>query len=431
MKKDKNKGISRRDFIKKVGYTATAVGISSSVPKFLKPARGASKDHILVGRPLPITGPVAAFTESTPWLDNKALAEINKDGGIYIKEFGKKLPLKVKIVDTESNPTKAAELASRLILKDKIDIMYVSCTPATGNPVSAVSERAKMPCINTLNPNEMWLPGGPYHWSFNASFNVSDYSTSFLQAWEQVETNKIAGLCAQNDPDGVAWAQGAATVLAPAGYKIVDFGRFPPGTMDYTSQINGWKRENVEILNANMAPPDFAILWRQCQQMGFRPKVCTAGRAGLFSSAMEALGDNLGLGILCEAIWLPSFPFKSSLAGYTAREFCRAYEAASGKQWTQPLGGNYAGYEILADVLKRAQTLDKETLRKAIAATDMETLQGRTKYNKDNVSVQPSGCLQWVKGKKFPFDAVLVSNGNYKILPIEAKTASIHELMGK
>jgi branched-chain amino acid transport system substrate-binding protein len=428
MKKRNNKGITRRDFIKQMGYTATAVGISSSVPKLLKPARAAQKDHILVGRPIPTTGPVAAFNESTPWLDNTAIAEINKDGGIYIKEAGKKLRIKEHILDTESNPTKAAELASKLALKDKVDLMYASSTPATGNPVSAVCERAKVPCIVTADPLEMWLPGGPYHWSFNAGVSVIEFAQVFLQAWEQVETNKIVGLCAQNDADGVAWAQGAAAVAEPAGYKTIDFGRFPPGTSDYTSQINGWKKENVEILNSNMAPPDFNILWKQCYQMGFKPKICVAGRAALFASTMEALGGWLGLGILCEAIWLPSWPFKSSLTGWSARDLCDAYEKASGKQSNQLMGPMFSGYEILADVLRRAQTLEKEALRKALADTDIDTIQGHTKFRKDNTAIIPAGCFQWVKGKKFKYDAVLVSNGRYKELPLERKTVSLHEL---
>jgi branched-chain amino acid transport system substrate-binding protein len=256
------------------------------------------------------------------------------------------------------------------------------------------------------------------------------FAKVFLQSWEQVETNKIVGLCAQNDADGVAWAQGAAAVAEPAGYKTVDFGRFPPGTNDYTSQINGWKKANVEILNSNMAPPDFIALWRQCHQMGFRPKICVAGRAALFASAMEALGGNLGLGVLCEAIWLPSWPYKSSLTGWTARELVDLYEKASEKQYNQIMGPVFSGYEILADVLRRAQSLDKEILRQAIAATDIDTIQGHTKFRKDNTAVIPTGCFQWVKGKKFKYDAVLVANGDYKELPLEAKTISLRELHG-
>jgi len=422
--------ISRREFIKKVGFTAAAVGVSSSIPKLLKPARAAVRDHILIGRPLPITGPVSVFTTVSPWIDNKAIADINKEGGLYIKEAGKKLPVRVKIVDTESDPTKAGDVGSKLILNDNVDIMYVSATPATVSPVAAGCERFKIPCVSTMMPVEMFLLGGPFYWAFDASLSVRDYMASFLQMWEDVKTNKIVGLLAQSDPDGVAWADGAHRDLKPVGYKVIDLGRFPAGTMDYGTIITGWKRENVEIMFANMSPPDFTRFWRQAFRENFLPKICTVGRALMFPTAVEAIGGDLGLGTSTEAVWHPSYPFKSSLTGETAKELADAYESASGKQWTAPLGGLYSGYEIVADVLKRAQTLDKETVRKAFAATNLNTLQGPVKFNEKNVAITPSGGLQWIKGKKFPFHPVLVSNGNYKMLPTDAKMVSIHELRG-
>ncbi len=426
----KHRGMSRRDFMKKAGLTAAAVALSSTGPKILKSASAAAKDHILIGRPLPVTGPVSAFTTVSPWIDNKAIADINKDGGIFIKEAGKKLPVRVKIMDTESDPTKAGDIASKLVLNDNIDIMYVSATPATVSPVAAACERFKIPCVSTMMPVEMFLLGGPFYWAFDASLSVRDYMASFLQMWDDVKTNKVVGLLAQNDPDGVAWADGAKGVLGPAGYKVVDIGRFPAGTMDYGTIISGWKKENVEIMFANMSPPDFTRVWRQAFRENFIPKIATVGRALMFPTAVEAVGGDLGLGTSTEAVWHPSYPFKSSLTGETARQLSEAYEAASGKQWTAPLGGLYAGFEIVADVLKRAQTFDKEALRKAFAATDLATIQGHTKFNEKNVSITPSGGLQWVKGKKFPFDPVLVASGNYKMLPKDGKMLSIHELRG-
>jgi branched-chain amino acid transport system substrate-binding protein len=420
----KTNGMTRRRFIKTMGSAAGAVGISAAIPQLIRPALAKTRDHILIGRPLPITGPVAAFTQSTPWLDDLAIESINKDGGIFIKEAGKKLPLKLRIVDTESNPTKAASLASRLIMMDKVDLIYVSCTPATVNPVAGVCERMQAPCISTMNPNEMFLPGGPFKWSFNASGNVSDMLGAFIQSWDQVETNRVVGLCAQNDADGVAWAQGAGGAVKNAGYQVIDAGRFPEGTNDYSSLINKWKNANVEILFANMAPPDFAVMWRQCFQNSFIPKVCLAGRAGLFSAAMEAVGGDLCLGVSCEGVWLPEYPFISSLTGH-------AYEKAAGKQWTQPLGGLHSGYEIIADALKRAQSLDKELIRKAIAATNMDTLAGPTKFEANNTAVTPVGCMQWVKGSRYPYDAALVSTGRFKNLPVRQKLISIHELRKK
>jgi branched-chain amino acid transport system substrate-binding protein len=428
MKKKKN--ISRRDFIKKVGFSAAAVGISSTFPKFLKPAWAAARDHILIGRPLPITGPVSAFTTVSPWIDNKAIADINKEGGIFIKEAGKKLPVRVKIMDTESDPSKAGDIASKFILNDNIDVMYVSATPATVSPVAAVCERFKIPCVSTMMPVEMFLLGGPFSWVFDASFSVRDYMASFLPMWDDVKTNKVVGLLAQNDPDGVAWADGSNRALGATGYKVIDIGRFPAGTMDYGTIISGWKKENVEIMFANMSPPDFTRVWRQAFRENFIPKICTVGRALMFPTAVEAIGGDLGLGTSTEAVWHPSYPFKSSLTGESGKELADAYESSSSKQWTAPLGGLYSGYEVVADALKRAQTLDKEALRKALAAIDLNTIQGYTKFNEKNIAIVPSGGLQWIKGKKFPFQPVLVSNGNYKMLPKEAKMVSIHELRG-
>ncbi|MEJ2100336.1 MAG: ABC transporter substrate-binding protein [Desulfobacterales bacterium] len=427
----KTKKMTRRKFIKTIGGAAGAVGISTAIPQLLRPALAKTRDHILIGRPLPMTGPVAAFTQSTPWLDDMAIESINKDGGIFIKEAGKKLPLKLKIVDTESNPTKAASLASRLIMMDKVDIIYVSCTPATVNPVAGVCERMKVPAIGTMNPNEMFLPGGPFKWSFNASGNVSDMGRSFIQSWGQVETTKVVGLCAQNDPDGVAWAQSAGGAVKDAGYQVFDVGRFSEGTNDYTSLISKWKNAKVEVLFANMAPPDFAVMWRQCFQNNFIPKVCLAGRAGLFSAAMEAVGGDLCLGVSCEAVWLPEYPFVSSLTGQNARQFCDAYEKESGKQWTQPLGGLHSGYEIIADALKRAQSLDKESIRQAIGATNMDTLAGPVKFDPNNTAATPVGCMQWVKGDHYPYDAALVASGRFKNLPVTHKLISIPELRKK
>jgi branched-chain amino acid transport system substrate-binding protein len=298
------------------------------------------------------------------------------------------------------------------------------------SPVAAACERYKVPCVSTMMPVEMFLLGGSFTWAFDASFSVGDYMASFLQMWENVKTNKIVGLLAQNDPDGVAWADASNRDLKSAGYKVIDIGRFPPGTMDYGTILTGWKKENVEIMFANMSPPDFARVWRQAFREGFLPKIATIGRAAMFPAAIEALGGDIGLGVSSEALWHPSYSFKSSLTGETAKQVSDAYEAQSGKQWIVSLGGCYSGFEIVADVLKRAQTLDKEALRKAFAATNLNTLQGPTKFNEKNVAVTPTGGLQWIKGKKFPYDCLLVSNGNYKMLPVEAKLASIHELRG-
>ncbi len=414
--------ITRREFVKK----ASLAGAALSIPSFTKSIFAASKrDYILIGRPNPTSGPLSAFGESTPWIDERAIAEINKDGGIFIKEAGKRLPVKVKIVDTESDPTKAADIASKLILQDHVDLMIVLHTPDTVNPVAAVCERYQVPCISADAPIESWLTGGPYKWTFHFHFSVPQIVESFIAMWDSVadKTNKVVGGLWPNDPDGKTYSEMFTKRLIEKGYKVVDAGRFPRGTMDYTSFIDLWKREKVEILTGVQTPPDFATAWRQCFQQGFIPKMSTHGKPILFPSAVQALGGNLAHGLTTCVWWSPHHPFKSSLAGYSAKVLCDAWTEKTGRQWTQPLGFKYATYEVAADVLKRAASLDKDKIRETIIKTDLKTIVGPIKYTKDNYCKTPMVGGQWVKGKgRWPWELEIVENNQY---PEIKKTAEL------
>ncbi|MBU1277115.1 MAG: ABC transporter substrate-binding protein [Proteobacteria bacterium] len=382
-------------------------------------ARASGRDYILVGRPNPSTGPIAPFGEASPWVEERVLAEINKDGGIYIEEAGKKLPIKIKMVDTESDPTKAAEAASRLIVHDKVDLMIALHTPNTVNPVTAICERYQIPCIALDAPLENWLEGGPYKWSFHSFWSTKlDFAPVYIGMWEQIPTNKVVGFVMNNDPDGVSFTNIFGSMLPGMGYKVVDLGRFPYGHQDFSSFISAWKREKVEILLGNVIPPDWITCWRQSHQMGFAPKVATIGRATLFPSAVEALGGNLANHLATEVWWSPYHPFKSSLTGESAKGLCDAWTKATGRQWTQPIGFKYAALEIAANALKRARSLEKNKLRRAIAATDLATMVGPIKFNQKNYSRTPLVGGQWVKGKQFPWALDIVYNRQHPNIPL-------------
>ena len=420
-KKTKRSGMTRREFIKTTAIAGAALG----VPMVARPARAAKKrDYILIGRVNPTSGPISAFGESTPWIDDRVVAEINKDGGIFIKEAGKKLPIRIKILDTESDPTKAADVASKLILQDEIDLMITLHTPDTVNPVDAVCERYQVPCVSSNAPIESWLTGGPYKWSFHFFFSVPQIVESFVSMWDSVadKTNKVVGGLWPNDPDGKTYAEMFTKRLIEKGYKVVDPGRFPHKTPDYTSFIDTWKKEKVEILTGVQPPPDFAAAWRQCFQQGFIPKMSTHGKPILFPSAVQAIGGNLPSGLTTCVWWSPQHPFKSSIAGYSAKDLCDAWTEKTQRQWTQPIGFTYATFEVAADALKRAGTLDKEKLRQAIAQTDMRTIVGPVKFGKENYSKTPMVGGQWVKGQKWPWELEIVENNQY---PEIKKTANL------
>jgi branched-chain amino acid transport system substrate-binding protein len=281
-----------------------------------------------------------------------------------------------------------------------------------------------MPCVGVGCPIDPWLEGGPYKWSFEAHFSVNAITDTFIGMWDEIaaKTNKVIGVLFPNDADGIIWTKTFKEKLPKKGYKMVDPGRFPFGTRDFSSMIETFKKEKVEILTAVLIAPDWATAWKQMHQQGFKPKMATIAKALLFPADMEALGGNLANGLTTEIWWSRYHPYKSSLTGETPMQLCDAWTKETGKQWNKPVGLTYGGYEIAFDVIKRAETLDKEKIRDAIAKTNLMTVFGPIKFNEKHYCEIPLVGGQWVKGKGVPWDLEIVYN---KLNPQIKKTAEI------
>jgi branched-chain amino acid transport system substrate-binding protein len=171
-------------------------------------------------------------------------------------------------------------------------------------------------------------------------------------------------------------------------------------------------------------PPDFKTFWTQAAQQGFKPKIVSVGKALLFPPSIEALGE-LGDGLTTEVWWSPQHPFKSSLTGAGAQQFAADYEKATRKQWTQPIGFVHALFEVAVDALKRAKDPQKKAaLRDAVAATKLDTIVGPISWSGGpvkNVAKTPLVGGQWVKGKKYKYELVIVNNETAKSIPTQAK----------
>ncbi len=407
--------LNRRTFIQ---TTAAAAVASTSTTLW-------AADTIKIGFVTPLTGPLALFGEADKWTVEQ-MKQSFKDG---ITVAGKKYMVEILIKDSQSNPNRAAEVASDLILKDKITLMVVTSTPDTTNPVCDVCELNEMPCISTNCPWQPWFfgrkgdPAKGFAWTHHFFWGLEDVIGNFTNGWKSLKTNKKVGGLFPNDADGNAWgdkALGFPKPLTEMGFSLTDPGRYQNGTQDFSAQIAAFKKEGVDIITGVMIPPDAKTFLTQAKQQGLNPKAITLGKALLFPVGIEALGD-LGAGLSTEVWWSPSHPFTSSLTKQSAKDLAAAYEKGSNKQWTQPVGFAHALFEVAADTFKRAKSTKPADLRDAIAATDMDTIVGHVKWGGPgpfkNVSKTPLVLGQWVKGSKFKYDLVIVNNELAKNIP--------------
>ena len=236
--------------------------------------------------------------------------------------------------DSQSSPNRAGEVAGDLILKDKVDLVLVSSTPETANPVCDACELNEVPCISTVVPWQPWFfgrngdPQKGFDWTYHFFWGLEDVIANFVAGWKSVQTKKTVGGLFPNDGDGNAWGdkgRGFPGPLAKEGFRLVDPGRFQNMNNDFSAQIGAFKQQGVDIVTGVVIPPDARTFLTQARQQGLRPKVVTLGKALLFPGAVEALGE-LGEGLSTEVWWSPSHPFTSSLTKESAARLAVSYQ---------------------------------------------------------------------------------------------------------
>lgn len=374
-----------------------------------------------IGYVTPRTGPLAPFGEADAFV--LAAMRATLGDGVEIID-----------VDAESDSAVAGEVTAQLIA-DGVDVILAGGTPDISIPVAAACDLSEVPCITTVAP---WQPhylntGGALGpdvaeppvasaWNHHFFWGLEDVIATFIELWEQSGAAKVVGGMWPNDPDGNAWgdaAVGFPPALEAAGFTVVDAGRFPLDTQDFSAIISQFKEAGVEIVSGVVPPPVFANFQSQALQQDFAPQVITMAKALLFPSAVETYPQ--GEGLSSEIWWTDRHPFSSSLTGQSAAELAEAFEAETGTQWTQPLGFAHALFEIVIDAASRAGTADAAALNEAIGATDLNTVVGPINFSAGpvpNISKTPLVSGQWVAGGDYPLElSVNVNSGLPDLTP--------------
>ena len=383
---------------------------------------------IKVGHIAPKTGPMAGFAEAQDWTLN-GIRQILAPG---LQIGGKTYKVEIVTKDSQTDESRTAEVASELILKDKVDIITASSGSIDCNPTANVAELNEVPCITTDDPWESYYygrnpPKEGFTWTYHFFWGLDQVLACFIGLWKEQQTNKVVGTLFNTAQDDTSWHDAFIPAIKNAGFTVVDPGQFPAFGNDFSPQVTAFKKAGVEIVTGNLFTPDFAGFYNQCAQMGYQPKVITLGKAFLFPADVASLGPR-GVGVTSEVWWTPDHPYKSSLTGISCKDLAQSYEKDSGKHWTQPIPFKHALFEVVIDVLKRSKDpKDPKSILDAITATDIHTIVGPVKWTGQpvkNVCTTPVVAGQWQKhGDRL--DIAIVNSGAFpeiettsKLLPL-------------
>src|SRR5215469_9618572 len=215
----------------------------------------AAQSTIQVGLVQPLTGAFAAAGTDVVNGAKIAADEINAKGGV----LGKKLELITE--DTKSNPTEAAAVAEKLIVRDKVPVlMGASASTATLAVMPKLMEYKVPMLVETSSASKITTSGNPYIFRIAPPSEVE--ALVFGKIVDRVGIKKADFLVVNND-----WGRGTADefsrMLAEHGIKVGLVERMDQSDQDMNAQLSKLRGSDADTLIVTTAVEQVSLILKQ------------------------------------------------------------------------------------------------------------------------------------------------------------------------
>lgn len=363
------------------------------------PATSASNtsapEFIEIGASIPLTGKYGSLGNMVKPGYEYAIADINAQGGIYVRTYDKNIPLRLTYYDDASDPAKAASNLEALFSEQNVVAYLGGAGSDLHAATAAIAEKNQIPyCGVAFALWQIHQQGYNYLFSpFPKSPNqASDVFIFLNEALPEGERpTKVAIFLEDTNwgkEMGSLWERNAPKY----GYEIVVHEQYAPGAKDFSELIRKAKAAKAETLLALPNPPDGITLVNQISELGWTPKYSLIIRAPENNTWGESMGKN-GDYVTIFPGWHHALKFPG-VAELNAR-----YQAEFGRPADLLTGPAYACVQIFASAIEVAGILDREFIRSAVEITSMTTVIGPVTFNPDGTGNVLNPMVQWQNGK--------------------------------
>ncbi len=329
-----------------------------------------SEGPVVFGAIFPLTGPNALLGDESLRGAQIMVDELNANGGLWGREV-------VLNVADAPDATAAQTEAERLITKDGVKIMFGAYSSAIANVASDVCARYEVPYFEFGGiGTDIMRKGYPYVWrtcadAFGFGTGQAQYVTEICLPALGIEPADAKVVLAYEDSlYGTSVSEACQEALLEFGYKPENIKNIPYAatSVDLSSVILDAKSFNPDAFFTVSYVNDQILLARQAEELNFQPPVWIGAGGGMsMTPTLEAVGNGMyGL----TGIDFPQYEVdKEKINGVD--EFVAKYEEKYG---AFPRSGhsmtNYAGMQIMIDILEEAGSMDKDEIKAAATAMD-------------------------------------------------------------
>ncbi len=362
-----------------------------------------TEDAIVLGAAVSLTGRYTTAGHHTRNGYDLAVKMINERGGVVVAD--KAYRLEILCYDDESTPARGAQLAERLIRQDGIRFMLGPYSSGLTTAIAPITEQHKVPMVEGNGASRALFNKG-----YRYLFAVLSTSEQYLQeainlAAEQAAagardpaTLRVA-VATANDPFSQDIRAGVIDDARRHGMQVVIDDKLPREANDMAATLLKVKALRPDVLLVSGHSKGAALLVRQAEEMrASAPMVAMTHCESAQITDTKQFG-HAAEGILCAAQWAPTLTYRDGLFG-SAADYAVRFEKEYGYVPPYQAAESTAAVMVWADALERAGSFDTETVRAALAATDMQTFYGNIRFDQTGKNIaKPMVLLQIQDGE--------------------------------
>ncbi len=385
---------------------AAAAAVALAAASFGAHAAGAPAE-IKIGTLYASTGSFAVASQGQ-YEGLKFWAEgVNKDGGLFVKAYGKKIPVKIVAYDDQSSTSTATTLYNQLITQDKVDVLVADFGSVLTSVAVPLAAEHHMLLIDPTGSGANFFTKKTDYLADVSIPSSTVWPIPLAQYLLKQHIKRVAIVYDANDFDA-SQAETMKAQLAKGGVTPVYYHGVPTTESNYTVLLHTIKATNPEaVLEFGYPPNDIAFL-RSLSQSGLHFNMTFTIFPGQLAALMK---KNVGVDGLAYTYTYPTPPlvrYDKVDYGMNTAQFEKAFDAEFHKAPTFLDSAGYNTGLVMQYMLGKSPKFTQEGFHDALL-NDMSgkvtTLLGPFKINANGAQLgQPLPVAQIVPdGKDIKF----------------------------
>jgi branched-chain amino acid transport system substrate-binding protein len=309
--------------------------------------------EIKIGATLALSGRFKGIVGNFEKLGNEWAGLINERGGIYVKEYGKLLPVKFEIYDDASKAENARKFYEKMATDPSIAFFMGPFSSFISNAAITVAGKHKIP-MQMVCANDAVLFEKPNHWRVGVLVPAEDEWIHLVPIYKKKGGVKTFATLTMDTLHNKGAINGFEAELKKNGFEVVYSEIAPPPTKNFAPMITKLRRAKPDVVAIEALSLAFTIgFLKQMREAGYKPKEIIIGH--VTKHVIDALGsyaENItGLAYYVEGNTQDHKDYLeiTRRAGFTWGEFMES-------------GIRFWAYTRIKQAIERAGTLDRNKI---------------------------------------------------------------------